>query len=226
MAKEHNRLVEDLNRRYPDGINLPPEYADAIQNNTLSLLIRLARYKFILRLLKKSDRVLEIGCSTGVGTIFLGQHCRSVVGIDRNKKDIEFARQINKRKNVSFEDIDFFKLHSNRRYDAVVSLDVIEHFNRRQGEKLAVESLKFIKRDGIFIVGTPSVFIRDRQNAFSKAAHVKMYTQEELLEMVQKYYRRAIAFSMNDELVHTGNPKVAWYYFVVAFMPRSRRCKK
>jgi hypothetical protein len=25
---------------------------------------------------------------------------------------------------------------------------------------------------------------------------------------------------MNDEIVHTGHPKLAWYYFVIGFMPR------
>jgi hypothetical protein len=25
---------------------------------------------------------------------------------------------------------------------------------------------------------------------------------------------------MNDEIVHTGHPKLAWYYIVLGFMPR------
>ena len=67
----YKKLMGEIYTKYPDGINLPPEYADHFQNNTLRILIRLARYKFVARLLKKTDTALEVGCGSGVGAIFL-----------------------------------------------------------------------------------------------------------------------------------------------------------
>jgi hypothetical protein len=35
------------------------------------------------------------------------------------------------------------------------------------------------------------------------------------------YFDRTLAFSMNDEIVHTGHPKLAWYYIVLGLLPRA-----
>ena len=83
----YDQLVEEMYEKFGEGIHLPPEYADIIQNNTISLLIRLARYKFVVRMLQKTDTVLDIGCSTGLGTLFLAQNCKSVRGIDISEID-------------------------------------------------------------------------------------------------------------------------------------------
>lgn len=222
---EYERLAKDLNDRYPDGIQLPPEYADIIQNNTISLLIRLARYKFAAKMLGKEDSVLDVGCSTGLGTIFLGQHCKKIVGIDAYKSDIEWAEKINKRANVTFRCSDFFKMKEDALYNTVTALDVIEHFPEEQGEVFIKKISSFLKDDGMLVLGTPSYYIRDYQNAFSKAAHIKMFTKEELENILRKYFKRVQIFSMNDELVHTGNYKTAWYYFALAFLPKSKSQK-
>jgi hypothetical protein len=39
---------------------------------------------------------------------------------------------------------------------------------------------------------------------------------------MDQHFVRTFAFSMNDELVHTGHHKLAWYYFVIGVMPRQR----
>jgi hypothetical protein len=77
-----------------------------------------------------------------------------------------------------------------------------------------------VKPAGMIVIGTPSIYSYPYQSELSKAAHVKCYDQEELLELVDAYFHRSTAFSMNDELVHTGFSKMAWYYFVLGFLPR------
>jgi protein-L-isoaspartate O-methyltransferase len=47
-----------------------------------NLFIQLARYMFVLRQLKKSDRVLEIGCGTGYGARLLSDRCQQVIATD------------------------------------------------------------------------------------------------------------------------------------------------
>lgn len=219
---EYEKLVKDLNARYPDGIHLPPEYASIIQNNMLSLLIRLARYKFASKMLKKGDSVLDIGCSTGLGTIFLGQNCKKILGIDMCKSDIEWAKKISQRTNVTFKHLNFSRMKTGTLYDVITTLDVIEHFPQEQGELFIEKIASCLKDNGMLILGTPSYYIRDYQNAFSKAAHVKCYDLPELVGLVDKYFGRTLSFSMNDELVHTGFHKVAWYYFVLAFYPKRK----
>jgi len=217
--KYFNKLIGELYQNYRE-IALPPEYAYFIQENSLQMLIRLARYKFVARQLKRTDRVLEVGCGSGLGAIFLGQHCHSVDGIDVNEQEIKEAEAVNRRENVRFSVADYFTFKASHKYDVIVLLDVIEHMDEALGEKLIDKTADDLKENGWLVVGTPSCYSYEYQSQFSKAAHVKLYDQAELVGLIEKHYGRCLAFSMNDEMVHTGFSKLAWYYFVLAFGPR------
>ena len=47
-----------------------------------NLFIHLARYMFVLRQLKITDKVLEIGCGTGYGARLLSDRCQKVIATD------------------------------------------------------------------------------------------------------------------------------------------------
>jgi len=215
------KLANEVYKQYPDGINYPPEYARFTENNMLQFLIRLARYKFAFRMIKKTDNVLEIGSGSGLGSIFMGQHCKSVTGIEIKKTEVEEARRINKRSNVVFHAKDFFKMRDKKKYDVIVAMDVIEHLAYELGEKLVEKTSHHLTNNGFLIIGTPSIYSYEYQGPLSKASHVKCYDQQELIKMIEAYYQRVIAFSMNDEVVHTGHPKMAWYYLILAFYPKT-----
>lgn len=215
------KLLEELYSQYKEGITLPPEYAHFVHKNLLQFLFRLARYKFVSRLLKKSDCVLEVGSGSGLGSIFLSQHCDHVTGIEIKTTEIGEARAINRRENVEFIIGDFFELSEGLKYDVIVALDVIEHMPVEMGKRFVAAVSKHLKPDGMAVIGTPSIYSYKYQSPLSKASHVKCYDQQELLYLVDNHFGRTLAFSMNDELVHTGFHKMAWYYFVLAFMPKS-----
>ena len=132
-SAEYRKLVEELYFKYKNGINFPPEYAQFVQEDLLRLCIRLARYKFIARIIKKTDYLLEVGCGSGLGSIFLSQHCSHVTGIDVKTTEIDEAMVLNKRDNVSFIVQDFFNFPDEDLYDVLVALDVIEHLSEKQG---------------------------------------------------------------------------------------------
>lgn len=218
--EQYDLLVADLYEKYKE-ITLPSEYAFFMQENMLMFLIRLARYKFVARNLKSQDEVLEIGCGSGLGAVFLGQHCQTVRGLDVKKREIEEAKSINRRNNVVFEIGDFFDYSEGSKYDVIVALDVIEHMSENVGSKLVGKTAKHLHNTGMLVLGTPSRYSHEYQSEFSKAGHVKLYDQQELVHLVETYYGRTISFSMNDEVVHTGFHKMAWYYFVLAFSPKT-----
>ncbi len=216
---EYRKLVEELYSKYPP-ITLPPEYAQFVEENLLRFMIRLARYKFVARMLKKTDRVLEVGSGSGLGAVFLGQHCAEVTGIEVKTSELEEARALNRRDNVKFVKADLFTLPDTHRYDCVLALDVIEHMPVAQGRKLVQAMARQVKDTGLVIIGTPSLHSYPYQSPLSKASHVKCYDLPELVEVIEGSFQRTLSFSMNDELVHTGHPKLAWYYFVLAFLAR------
>lgn len=217
--EEHTVLWQENIEKYGP-ITLPAEYTHYIQDNALQLLVRLARYKFVAKNLKKTDRVFEIGSGTGFGAQFLAQHCLFVKGIEFKKDEIARANSIKRRSNVEYIQGDFFDLDDKEKFDVIVNLDVIEHMPEDIGEKLIAKTTNHLSKNGMMIIGTPSIYSFPYQGPQSRAAHVKCYDQEELLKIVDRHYGRTLAFSMNDEMVHTGFSKLAWYYFVVAFYPK------
>lgn len=212
--------LEKLMSQYPEGVLLSPEYAQWVQENQIRLLIRLARYKFVAKLLKPSDSLLEVGCGSGLGTIFLGQHCANAKGIDVKQSEISEARQLNQRENVSFAHMDLFEAPLDEKFDVVVSLDVIEHLTVEQGRRLISEQVRRLKPGGMLVVGSPSVWSYPHQSPISQASDIQCYDLPELLGLVDDFVERSISFSMNDEMIHTGHHKMAWYYMVVGFGTR------
>jgi len=219
-SNTYERLVEQQHINFPS-ITLPPEYAELFEVNTLQVLIKLARYKFVARILKREDEVFEVGSGTGLGAIFLSQHAKSVIGLEIKKHDFEAAVAINRRANVTFQHRSLYDFEpGNRQFDAVVSIDVIEHMPVEEGHRFVGALAQHCRDNGLVVVGSPSIHSFPYQSKYSKAAHVKCYDQEELIILMDKYFGRTLAFSMNDEIVHTGHPKLAWYYFVIGFIPR------
>ena len=216
----YEKLIAEHKEMYPS-ITLPSEFAGLFQENTLQLLIKLARYKFAARLLKSTDQVLEVGAGNGIGTIFLGQHVKKITGLEIREQEFLDAQKINQRKNVDFIHQSVFEFCPDLRFDAVISLDVIEHLTEKDGEKFVEKLASLCKPDGLVIIGTPSIYSYPYQGAFSQAAHIKCYERNELDNLLGNFFLRTLPFSMNDEVVHTGHPKMAWYYFSIGIYPRS-----
>lgn len=216
----YQKLVDQMYQDHPP-ITLPPEYAYFFEKDLIRLLLRLARYKFVARHLRKTDRVLEVGCGSGVGAMLLSQNCEHVIGLEVKTTELEEARSMNRRPNVEFRSQDLFDVSEPASYDAVVALDVIEHMPVEQGGRLLHGMARMMKPTGMVVLGTPSIYSYPYQSPFSQASHVKCYDLAELLALMDGVFSRTLAFSMNDEMVHTGHPKMAWYYFVIGFMPQS-----
>ncbi len=223
--KEYSSLINKIYQDFPHGVTLPPEYAHFVSHDLLRFLIRLSRYKFVSRVVKKSDTVLEVGCGSGLGSIFVSQHCKSVCGIDIKTTEIHEANSLKNSKNVQFLKKDLFEMNDSQKYDVVFALDVIEHMNEKKGKMLLEKMGRLTKKNGLTIIGTPSIYSYPYQSKLSQASHVKCYDQNELSALVESVFGRAVSFSMNDEVVHTGNPKMSWYYFVLAYNPKSTQRK-
>ena len=223
---EHfDQLLKEQASKY-GSITLPPEYAELFEVNTLQLLVKLARYKFVARQLKKTDHVLEIGSGNGIGTMFLSQHARQATGIEIEASSHEAAVKINRRPNVEFLLQSVFNHDLSHKYDAIVSFDVIEHLTAEDGAILVDRMAQHCKPNGMVVIGTPSIYSYPYQSAYSRASHIKCYDQQELVALFDEHFGRSLAFSMNDEMVHTGFSKLAWYYFVLGFGPKSTAAKK
>ena len=186
-----------------------------IQNDAKSLLFVLSRYKFVAKMLAGKNSVLEVDCSEGLGTRTLLQHIKNYSGIDRDQEKIEAAKEFNKLENSNFYLHDIMMQPPNHIYDAVFSLDSLEHINS-DFESIYIEnSIKNLDSKGVIIIGCPTLESQAYASEPSKAGHINCKTSSDLMSLVAGYFDNVFCFAMNDEVVHTGFSKMAHYHFVL-----------
>jgi len=191
------------------------------------LLIKLSRYRFAAKMLDPEDNVLELGCGSGIGTYFLSQYCKEIRGIDINEEAIEVAKKnSHSAGNVQFETCDALKYIPPTTPDTVIAIDFIEHFTKSAGETLINHVAAYLEESkGMIIIGTPNVYSQDYRSSRSKSQHLHEYSPDEIRNVVSSGFHRTLSFSMNDEIIHTGFSKLAWFLFVLEIGPKTKYSK-
>jgi 2-polyprenyl-3-methyl-5-hydroxy-6-metoxy-1,4-benzoquinol methylase len=183
------------------------------------LAFLLARYKFCSKLLTGKDHVLEIGCGDGFGIPLILQSVKSVHGIDFEPQIIENMQcwlEYDFSSRCSFEVLDITKDAPKMQFNAVYSLDVIEHIPKKSEKKFIDNIVKCLLPDGICIIGTPNRNSEVYASAGSKEGHINLKNAEDLKELLLNRFENVFIFSMNDEVVHTGFYPMAHYLIAVA----------
>ena len=179
-----------------------------------------AREGILLSILKRllggatGLRILDVGCGDGLFFPKLEQF-GTVEGIEPDEAVFETDSPDGRIFRGTLEE--FWPAH---RYDVILLLDVIEHMSEEEGRRFVRALIPHLNPNGMVVIGTPSIYSFPYQSPLSQASHVKCYDREELMSILDESFGRVLAFSMNDEIVHTGSPKMAWYYFIIAFNPK------
>ena len=102
-------------------------------DNYKNILIR--DLPFYKKYLKKSAKILDAGCGSGVTSIPLSTFGYKIIGIDHDKKVIGAAAENGKKfgKDIKFELMDIFEIDkefSNDSFDVCISRGVLEHFSK------------------------------------------------------------------------------------------------
>ena len=107
--------------------------------------------------LKRNHSILEIGCGIGTFTKLLLGYVKkgSVHGVDISPTNVEIANKELGAKNASFEVSDMTDFESDRKFDYVVMLDVLEHIPIEQHHDLFKTLRKHLKDDGTIFINIP-----------------------------------------------------------------------
>ncbi len=179
----------------------------------------LARYAFAARLIGAGRRVLELGCSEGVGGMVLAGPAARYAGVDSDTEAIRAARANWARRGWRFIPDDFL----GRRYgafDAVVSLDVLEHIEPRCEALFFRTVRRNLTPHGMCVIGTPNATAARYASAVSRANHVNLHDARRLAAEMGRHFRKVLLFGMNDEVVHTGFSPMAHYLMAVGLLKR------
>jgi SAM-dependent methyltransferase len=179
-------------------------------------------YKFAARLIGRDCRVLDVGCSEGLGTWLLASECGSARGIDPDEAAVRVARENWRDPRIEFECGDFLDAPPGE-YGAVVNFDVIEHIFPRHADDFLARIGDNLVDNGMAVVGTPSLEGQAYASEVSKAGHVNVYSGERLEAAMRRHFRHVFMFAANDEVVHTGFLPMAHYLIAVGCIKRATR---
>jgi cyclopropane fatty-acyl-phospholipid synthase-like methyltransferase len=186
-------------------------------------LFTLARYKFVAKMLEGRERVLEIGCADAFGTRLVQQAVGHVTAVDF---DPVFIEDVHARMNPSWPMEAF--VHDMLdgpvpgRYDAIFSLDVLEHIAPENEARFIENALLALGDHGSMIVGMPSLESQAYASPQSKAGHVNCKSGKDFKATLERYFHNVFVFSMNDEVVHTGFFPMAHYLIALCCGKRDR----
>lgn len=169
-----------------------------------NLFIHLARYMFVLRQLKKSDRVLEIGCGTGYGARLLSDRCQQVIATDAAGELQEIWNQYKK------ENLIFSPQLPNDQFDVVVSFEVVEHIAEVELDSYFQNIKSRLREGGVVYMSTPRALPFEERSKNRQIEHVKEYSASEFRALLEKQFKNVFLFAQNDGVISTQNPDMAW----------------
>lgn len=144
-------IVDESQHFHIDLDDIVPEYYSA---NKYIRKIFFKRFEIAISYLRhiNAKTVLDAGCGNGIFThrIASSGDFNSVIGVDLNIHLEELGK---KYKNVTFIRCDLRQLPFKKQFDAVVCLDVLEHF--KDIDEVIKSVIRILKDDGYLIVSGP-----------------------------------------------------------------------
>ncbi|MFT4108992.1 class I SAM-dependent methyltransferase [Propionicimonas sp.] len=112
--------------------------------------------KFVSGMIPKNATVLDYGCGPGHLLPYLLDEGYTVLGADISLETIGSAVNVRGRDNfMGFDTIDGL-LSSERKFDAIFLLEVIEHLDDQALELTLSQARRLLKKGGLFVVTTPN----------------------------------------------------------------------
>ena len=195
-------------------VRLGPHSSYQLRNTPRRILYSLSRYKFAAKMIGDGKSILELGCSDGLGTLILAEFAERVTAVDFDRETVSWARKLCGGRKTTFLCRDFLN-RSFGAYDAVVSLDVIEHV-RRENERHFFNTIRMnLLPTGFCVIGTPNITSRKYSSKIVNDAHINLYSSQRLVRAMKRHFHNVFLFGANDEVVHTGFKPMAQYLIAV-----------
>jgi 2-polyprenyl-3-methyl-5-hydroxy-6-metoxy-1,4-benzoquinol methylase len=212
---EAKKIIGD--RRVTLGPTASQQYLDAPEH----LCMVLARYRAAAALIGDAKNVLELGCGEGIGAGILSRGRGWYTGLDSDEAAIKVAVDHQTCAHSYFDTEDILALNPREiPYDAVVSLDVIEHVFRSDESTFMQAATMLMEPHGVCVVGTPSKHAEHLASPQSRAGHVNLYTPDRLRALMAEHFHVVLMMYMQDTAIHFGHPQMAHYLLAVGIGPR------
>ncbi len=217
--KQYQRIFSDLARGEYTSLGLMS--SSRWETDPKTFLFSLARYKFVSKMLRGCDQVLEIGCGDGFQSRIVKQEVSDLTISDFDPvfiSDFE-SRNVSGRWPTKAIVHDFCVDRLDEQFDAAYALDVLEHIDPHVEHVFLGNVCASLRTNGVLIVGMPSLESQRYASEQSMTGHVNCQTGSQLKSTMERHFRNVFCFSMNDEVVHTGFEPMAHYLFALCVTP-------
>jgi 2-polyprenyl-3-methyl-5-hydroxy-6-metoxy-1,4-benzoquinol methylase len=212
IGEPQYRAAIELMKKRPERMGLMSGWS--WHDDPKRLVFYLSRYKFVAKMLEGAGHVLEVGCGDGFGTRIVVQAVKQLTAVDFDPEFIRSAQEImSDRWPFTCAVHDVLEQPVTGEFDAVFSLDVLEHIESKDEDRFIRNMIAPLKSAGIAIIGTPSLQSQAYASSHSRQGHVNCKDQQDLKRLMQRYFEQVFVFSMNDEVVHTGHHAMSHYNF-------------
>ncbi len=102
------------------------------------------------------ESILDLGCGPGT---FLGQFSSGFqrgLGIDLSQAQIDYCRSTYGSDRLHFEKADIATFNSSELFDAIISIEVIEHLPAEETQDFLGSILRLLKPGGVLVLTTPN----------------------------------------------------------------------
>lgn len=180
------------------------------------LAFTFARYKFVAKMLQGCSRALEVGCGDAFFSRVVRQEVGHLTAVDFDADFVADALdRSSERWPIDVKMHDMLAQPVEGSFDGMYSLDVLEHIEACDEDRFLTNMVASLEPHGTLIIGMPSLQSQTHASAHSKIGHVNCKDQRDLRQLLRKYFHNVYAFSMNDEVVHTGYHAMAHYNLVL-----------
>lgn len=221
---EDNRWVAAKEFMGTQRVALGPVASHSWLHQPEHLAFQLSRYRAAAALIGNAETVIELGAGEGIGAGILAKGRTYYCGVDNDGEAVMIARQTYaERPAVAFAELDVVdgRWMPGTLYDAVVSLDVIEHIPAERERAFIENAGALIPDHGVLVIGTPSKNAEHLASPQSKAGHINTYTPERLRALMQRYFYVVQMAYMQDTAIHFGHPEMAHYVLAVGIGVRT-----
>lgn len=164
----------------------------------------------------KINNICEIGCGVGINSKNLANIGFKINAFDLDKEAINLAKKYNKHKNIDYRSKDVLKLKSNKKYDMVLAIEVLEHI--REDAKALNKISSILNKKGTLLLTVP-IHEHYRREFDDRSGHVRRYKPGDLIKKLK---------NSGFEIIYKKflNFPLLWIWYFTVYLPYSNKKAK
>ena len=166
-----------------------------IKKYQLDIAKHFLRYNFASLFSNKKFIVLDAACGTGYGSYVLSKYSKKIISVDNSETAIKYAKMNYQKNNINFIKKDINKLNYKNKFDMIISIETIEHLNKKDSINWLKKCKIMLKKSGILICSSPMLRLKNNKPYITNPHHLHEMKRAEFLNNLKKIFNPKIFLS-------------------------------